>query len=84
MLIYVGKQIRNRLFTVQVICGDLQYYMNVSVDQLMPGGANLAIEIQRVAMEQLSQDLAAIGLEFPSIIHWQFDNCGENKVLSII
>ena len=79
--IVTGKQIKNRLFTVQVICGDIQYYMNISVDQLMPGGANLAIEIQKIAMEQLSQDLAALGLAFPPIVNWQFDNCGENKVI---
>ena len=78
-----SKQIKNRLFTVQVICGDLNYYMNLSVDQLMPGGANLAIEIQRIAMERLSKDLSNLGLEMPPIVHWQFDNCGENKVYHI-
>ena len=75
-----GKQIKNRLFTMQVISGDLNYYMNISVDQMISGGANLAIEIQRIAMERLSQDLAAIGLELPPVCYFQFDNCGENKV----
>jgi hypothetical protein len=74
-----GKQIKNRLFTVQVICGDVNFYMNISVDQLMSGGANLSIEIQRIAMERLSKDLAALGVEMPKIINFQFDNCGENK-----
>lgn len=75
-----GKQIKNRLFTVQVICGAAcQFYMNVSVDQLIAGGANLAIEIQRVAIETLATELAKLGQELPKIINFQFDNCGENK-----
>lgn len=76
-----GKQIRNRLFTVQIICGALSYHINISVDQLVKGGANLAIEIQRVAMNHLAQQLANQGQSMPSILNYQFDNCGENKVI---
>jgi len=76
-----GKQIRNRLFTVQVICGaDCQFYMNISVDQMISGGANLSIEIQRVALEELAERLAALGQSLPKRVQFQFDNCGENKV----
>lgn len=75
-----GKQIKNRLFTVQVICGAAcQFYMNISVDQLIAGGANLSIEIQRIAMEVLGKELAKLGQVLPRIINFQFDNCGENK-----
>ena len=54
--------------------------MNISVDQMITGGANLAIEIQRIAMERLSEDLAMLGLELPRVCFFQFYNCGENKV----
>ena len=75
-----GKQIKNRIFTAQIICGDLNYHINVSVDQMIHGGANLAIEIQRIAIEDLSQRLSNRGQRIPDELHFQFDNCGENKV----
>ena len=54
--------------------------MYISVDQMVMGGANLAIEIQRVAMDKLRIELEMRGLLIPKVMHFQFDNCGENKV----
>jgi hypothetical protein len=46
-----GKAIINRIFAVQAVCGLLDAILHISVDQqTIPGGANLAIEIQRVAI----------------------------------
>ena len=78
----VGKQITNRLFGVQVICGPLHFMMYISVDNMISGGANLAIEIQRKSIEKLTQELEKKTMLMPPIMYWQFDNCGENKVSS--
>ena len=75
-----GKVISNRLFAVQIIAGDVDTMLHVNVDQTIPGGANLAIEIQRLALQHLSNELEKLGKLMPRIYHWQFDNCGENKV----
>jgi len=53
--------------------------MYSSVDQMVMGGANLAIEIQRLAIEKLSVELEKQNLLMPRIMNFQFDNCGENK-----
>ena len=76
----MGKVITNRLFGVQVICGPLDFMMYISVDNMISGGANLAIEIQRKSIETLSIELQKRTMLMPPIMHWQFDNCGENKV----
>ncbi len=76
-----GKVIKNRLFAVQVVCGPIDAILYISVDQTMSGGANLTVEIQRVAMEHLTKMLAKEKLLLPRIQYWQFDNCGENKVI---
>jgi hypothetical protein len=54
--------------------------MYICVDNLIKGGANLTIEIQRVALRKLSEILEADGLQMPRELNFQFDNCGENKV----
>ena len=79
-----GKVIKNRLFAVQVVCGTIDVILYISVDQTIPGGANIAVEIQRVALDYLAKVLEAKKLLMPRIQYWQFDNCGENKVLKLI
>ena len=74
------KYIKNRLFAVEVICGPINMMLYVSTDQTIPGGANVAIEIQRLALEYLAKELQRLGLTMPRRLHFQFDNCGENKV----
>jgi hypothetical protein len=78
-----GKVIKNRLFAIQVVCGPIDAILYVSVDQTISGGANLAVEIQRVAIAHLTKMLADRKLLFPRSQFWQFDNCGENKVVLI-
>ncbi len=74
------KSIKNRLFAVEVISGPVNLMLYISTDQTIPGGANLSIEIQRLALEYLSKELGKLGLRMPRKLHFQFDNCGENKV----
>jgi hypothetical protein len=76
----MGKVITNRLFGVQVICGPINFMMYISVDNMISGGANLAIEIQRKAIQKLSEELEKNVMLMPPVMFWQFDNCGENKV----
>ena len=76
----VGSVITNRLFGVRVICGPISFMMYISVDNMISGGTNLAIEIQRKAIEKLSEELEKQTMLMPPIMYWQFDNCDENKV----
>ena len=78
-----GKTILNRVFGTEVVCGPLEFTMYTSVDQMVMGGANLAIEVQRLAMEKLSLELEKRNMLMPRIMNFQFDNCGENKVMKI-
>ena len=71
--------ILNRVFGVEVICGPAEFMMYCCVDQLQMGGANLSIEIQRIALEKLSHELELHNLIMPPVLQLQFDNCGENK-----
>ena len=66
----------NLFFCFAVI--DIMY---VSVDDTIAAGANLAIEITRLALNTLSEELFKNGLEMPREIYFQYDNCGENKVI---
>lgn len=79
-----GKVIKNRLFAVQIVCGSIDNILYISVDQTMPGGANIAVEIQRVALDYLSKVLESKKQLMPRTQYWQFDNCGENKVINLI
>ncbi len=78
-----SKHIKNRLFAVEVISGDVHIMLYVSVDQTIPGGANVAVEIQRLALDYLSKELEKRNQIMPRRLHFQFDNCGENKVCNI-
>ena len=42
-----GKVISNRAVSAHVVCGRLDFWIDVCVDQLIPGGANLAIDVVR-------------------------------------
>ena len=66
----------NRWLTKQVICGDINYYINVSVDQMINGGA--------IAMERLFEDFDYAGASITLCLLFQFDNNGENKITMIL
>lgn len=74
-----GDVIENRLFAVEIICGSLSFVIFVSVNQLINGGANLIIEIQRLSIQKLAAELEKVGKKMPRMMTFQFDNCGENK-----
>ena len=79
-----GKVIKNRLFAAQIISGPIDAILYISVDQTISGGANIAVEVQRVAIDHLTKMLAAEKMHLPRSQYWQFDNCGENKVLHLL
>ena len=79
-----AKSIKNRLFAVEVISGPVHLMLYVSTDNTMLGGANLAIEIQRLALGYLAEELGRQCLRMPRKLHFQFDNCGENKVMVVL
>jgi hypothetical protein len=72
--------IQNRNIGVHIVCGPINEYISISTDNTIPGGANVMIEITRMAIEILAEKLAAIGFVLPKILGVQYDNCGENKV----
>ena len=69
----------NRVIGVEVYCGDIRDVILVHCDELVRGGANFMIEVHRVVMGEVSKRLAEMGKQFPQYIHFQLDNCGENK-----
>ena len=71
----------NRFFGVEIICGEVSFFMTVSFDQLQGGGANTAIEVQRIALEKVALELAKRKMVMPKKFYFHFDNCGENKVI---
>ena len=72
--------IENRLIGVRIICGaDINFMMYVNVDQTIPGGSNLFIDIYRKAIEEVSKRLEKLGQEMPKHMLLQADNCGDNK-----
>ena len=72
--------IENRNIGVHMVCGPINEYISISTDNTIPGGANVMIEVTRMAIEILAEKLAAIGFVLPKSLGVQYDNCGENKV----
>jgi hypothetical protein len=66
-----------------MVCGPINEYVSISTNDTIPGGANVMIEVTRMAIEILAEKLAAIGLVLPKVLGVQYDNCGENKVSSL-
>jgi hypothetical protein len=76
--------IENRNLGVHMVCGPINDYVSISTDNLIPGGANVLIEVTRMAIEILAEKLAAVGYVLPKVLGVQYDNCGENKVRRLI
>jgi hypothetical protein len=56
----------------------------VHSDEVVRGGANFAIEAHRLILIELARLLKEKhSMLMPEDIHFQLDNCGENKVSSI-
>ena len=69
----------NRVFGMEVYCGPVRGEIIINSDELVRGGANFGIEVHRQAMIQLAALLAKHNMPMPPNIHFQLDNCGENK-----
>jgi hypothetical protein len=74
--------VENRNIGARIVCGPINEYIAVCSNNLIPGGANVLIEVTRFCMEYLGKRLAEIDktLVSPQKIGLNFDNSGENKV----
>jgi hypothetical protein len=72
--------IENRNIGVRVVCGPIDEYISVSTNNLIPGGANILVEVVRYAIEYLGNRLGQISMVLPKKLALQFDNSGEQKV----
>jgi hypothetical protein len=75
-------RMENRLIGCRIICGPIDEYIGVTCSDLIPGGANIMIEVTRICLETLSRRLAELDnpFELPDEGGLNYDNCGENKV----
>jgi hypothetical protein len=71
----------SRVIGVEVYCGPINTVFLYTTDNMVTGGSNIMIEIQRQALIDLSKLLKKEGMNMPKEMIFQFDNCGENKVL---
>jgi hypothetical protein len=70
---------QNRTFGVEVHCYGVSGTILIHSDELIRGGANYIIEVQRICLRELGQMLKAQNKTMPKEIHFQWDNCGEQK-----
>jgi hypothetical protein len=75
--------IENRNIGVHMVCGPIDDWISISTDNTIPGGANVMVEVTRMAIEIAAEKLALLGFVLPPTLYVQFDNCGENKVRSL-
>ena len=78
-----GKQnshIENRNFGCRIVCGPIDEYICVCTNNLIPGGANVMVDITKYCVEYLGHRLQDFGMVVPKKIGFHFDNSGENKV----
>lgn len=74
---HAGAQVDSRVIGVEVVCGTIDTVFLFVADNMVPGGANLIVEVVRQAQIELARLLNG---ELPKELICQFDNCGENKV----
>jgi hypothetical protein len=78
------KVVENRNVGIRLVCGPIDEYISVCTNNLIPGGANVLVEVTRYSIEYLGRRLAEFGMLIPRKLGIQFDNSGENKVSNII
>ena len=76
----VSKQIESRVIGVEVYCGPVKEVFFYYTDNLVSGGANIMVEVQRQALIDLEILLKEKNCILQDKMIFQFDNCGENKV----
>jgi hypothetical protein len=74
-------KIMNRTVGVEVYCGPIATVFLYHIDQFVSAGSNVMIEVQRQAMHDLAEKLNQLNMSLPPKAHFQFDNCGEQKVI---
>ena len=76
-------QMENRLIGARIVCGPIDQYIGICASNTIPGGANVLIECTRIAIEILAKKLSELARPFylPEKGGFNYDNCGENKVL---
>jgi hypothetical protein len=72
--------IENRNIGARVVCGPIDEYVSICTNDVIPGGANVLIEVSRYLIEYLAKRLQEFDMILPKKIGFQFDNSGENKV----
>ena len=76
------KKIQSRMVGMEVVCGDISTMFMYYTDNLVRGGSNIILEITRQGLYDLQKLLAEKGQIMPEKLVLQFDNCGENKVIT--
>ena len=79
----VSHVFENRNIGARLICGPIDRYISINTDDLIPGGANVLVEVSRLCIEVLAELLKEQNLELPRKLFFQYDNSGEQKVLFI-
>ena len=77
-------QIESRVIGVEAYCGPVEAVFLYVTDNMVSGGANIMIEVQRQALIDLAAELKKYGKRMPKEFIFQFDNCGENKVCKYV
>ena len=75
----LSETLSNRIMGFRVICGPIDTHFLYNLDDMVPGGCNIMIELMRTAINDLAVLLQNIALKLPRKLFLQFDNCGENK-----
>ena len=72
--------VENRLIGVRIVCGSaINFMLYINVDQTIPGGSNLFVDVYRTAIDEVRKLLEEMGKQMPLVMLWQADNCGDNK-----
>jgi len=58
--------------------------VSLNTNNLVPGGANVIIEVTKRCIEITAEMLSSKGFICPKKLSVQYDNCGENKVCKYI
>jgi hypothetical protein len=75
-----SNNVENRNFGCRIVCGTIDEYISICTNNLIPGGANVMVEVVRYCIEYLSRRLQDISMILPKKLGFHFDNSGENKV----
>ena len=72
--------IENRNIGARIVCGAIDDYISISTNNLIPGGANVLVEVTRFCIQWCAKKLQEFKMIMPKKMAFQFDNSGENKV----